>query len=73
MTKPMDSKQITQFRARIKKASTSFGVMSDMLLMLDIDAMSQADRLTLQQGLQSGKNGPVSYKYLNEVIQRGQK
>ncbi len=65
----MDKKRIASFKTRIRNSQGRLSVAGDMLLMMDIDHMTQADRVTLQAGLRGGKIA-VSYVYLNQKIEQ---
>lgn len=64
----MDKKTIQSFRTKIKKASTSFSVMGDMILHLQIDAMTASERTMLQEGLKASR-APLNYGYLDQKVQ----
>lgn len=63
----MEKKRIQSLKARIRKAQTTLACMGDMILMIEIDQMSHADRLALQAGLKEGRIA-VSYKYLDDSL-----
>ena len=60
----MEKSKVTKFKARIKKANNSFSVMGDMLLCLEIDAMTREECIELKAAI-----APVTYKYLDSKIQ----
>lgn len=57
--------QIKNFKRRILKARTSFGTMTDMILMFEIDAMSPETAIMLRSRL--AELG-VSYPYLDAKV-----
>lgn len=63
----MDTKKIQSYRRRVKSANGSFGVMGDMMLCIEIDAMTQEERKELQAALASGR-APIVYKYLEQKL-----
>lgn len=64
----MDSKTVTKFRARIKKANNSFSAMSSMMLVIELQGMNQDDRVTLRDSLLNGRN-PIEFEELNKLIE----
>ena len=58
-------KKVQSFRRRIRNANTSFGVMGDFMLILDIDAMSLDEAKSLQAALLDGKT-PIRYGHLDK-------
>ena len=63
----MDKANIARFKARIKRAQTSFSIGGDMMLSFDIDYMTLENAVALRDGLLQGRT-PVTYKYLNDRI-----
>jgi len=63
----IDKKKVQNFRTRIRKAQNSFGVMGDMLLHLEIDAMHPAERKALKDALEHSK-APLRYDYLTKKV-----
>lgn len=62
-----DKKQVTNFRNRIRRATSSFSIGGDLLLSFEIDNMSPEQRLFLQQALLNSKS-PVRYAYLDSKV-----
>lgn len=65
----MDTKKTQSWKARIKRvqANPFGGVMGEMMVQMDIDAMCLAERIELQAALATGRI-PVTYKYLDDKL-----
>ena len=59
--------KIKNFKTRVKKANSSFGVMGEFMLTMQIDQMELAEMIELRDCMLLGKN-PVSYEYLDKKI-----
>lgn len=63
----MKKETVAKFRTRIQRSRNSFNVMGDMMLQIDIDAMTMEVASELQAALLQGR-APVSYAYLDEKL-----
>jgi hypothetical protein len=65
----LDKKIVANFRRRINKTKMSFGAMGDMLLCMDLDRLTNEEKVYLRDALTNSRK-PLKYFYLDELVQK---